>query len=108
MLLIILLGAITKLAMVSTYCDIGPINRNITDWTKVSSFVNVFILNMSNKFTNRIWVPTNYLLSQFTGTWYWLYHVPHKYDDNLDCPMSIFEAKITSGGRVTGYIYVKR
>jgi hypothetical protein len=35
MLLIILLGVITKMAVVSTECHIGNINRNI-DWTAVS------------------------------------------------------------------------
>jgi hypothetical protein len=37
MLLIILLGVVTKLAVVSADCDIGTINRNYTDWTNVSS-----------------------------------------------------------------------
>jgi hypothetical protein len=37
MLLIILLGVITKLAVVSAHCDIRPANRNYTDWTNVSS-----------------------------------------------------------------------
>jgi hypothetical protein len=35
MLLIILLGIVTKLALVSADCHIGNINRNI-DWTAVS------------------------------------------------------------------------
>jgi hypothetical protein len=45
---------------------------------------------------------------QFAGTWYWLYHVPHKYDENVDCPVSIFESKTKNIGRATGYGYIKR
>jgi hypothetical protein len=109
MLLIILLGVITKLAMVSGHCDIGPVS-NITDWTKVSSsvtLVNIFIVNKRRKCINRKWFSMDNLLMQFTGTWYWTYHAHHKYDDNLDCPTSTFNTKTRTGGRVIGYIYVK-
>jgi hypothetical protein len=57
---------------------------------------------------NRTCVPLNYLPLQFTGTWYWLYHVPHKYDDNVDCPVSIFEAKSQTSGKARAYAYLKR
>jgi hypothetical protein len=39
MLLIILLGVITKLAVVSADCDLGTTNYVLTDWTNVSSSV---------------------------------------------------------------------
>jgi hypothetical protein len=39
MLLIILLGVITKLALVSADCDIEPAKYKVTDWFKVSYFV---------------------------------------------------------------------
>jgi hypothetical protein len=36
MLLIILLGIITKLAVISADCDTDTVNRNVTDWSTVS------------------------------------------------------------------------
>jgi hypothetical protein len=35
MLLIIFFGLIDKLALVTGYCDIGPLQFNDFDWTKV-------------------------------------------------------------------------
>jgi hypothetical protein len=49
MLLMILLGVITKLALVSADCDIEPARFKVTDWPKVSYFVmslNCFNMNM--------------------------------------------------------------
>lgn len=77
MLPIILLGVIARLTVVSADCDIGKLNLNQTDWTN------------------------------FTGTWYWLYHIPHKYDDNLDCPVITYDAITKQFARITTYVYVK-
>jgi hypothetical protein len=40
--------------------------------------------------------------------WYWLYHTPHKYDQNIDCPVTTFEKIANNNGRATAYAYVKR
>jgi hypothetical protein len=45
MLLIILLGVLTKLAVASAHCDIGPVNRNYTDWTNVSCSITSLNVN---------------------------------------------------------------
>jgi hypothetical protein len=48
MLLIILLGAVSKLAVVSAECNIGTTNKTI-DWTNVSysiTLLNIFYVNM--------------------------------------------------------------
>jgi hypothetical protein len=52
MLLMILLGVVTKLALVSADCDIGPAKFKFTDLTDVSYFatsLNCFEMNMRNK-----------------------------------------------------------
>jgi hypothetical protein len=53
-------------------------------------------------------VQLNCVPLQFTGTWYWLYHLPHKYDDNMDCPVTVFEAKPNNIGVVRAYMFLKR
>jgi hypothetical protein len=48
MLLIILLGVITKLGLVSAQCNIGTTNKT-TDWTNVSysaTLLSIFYVNM--------------------------------------------------------------
>jgi hypothetical protein len=48
MLLIFLLGAITKLLVVSADCDIGTTNYITTDWTNVSYSVTSLIVAKEN------------------------------------------------------------
>jgi hypothetical protein len=37
-----------------------------------------------------------------------MYHIPHDYDENLDCPVITYEAITKNIARITTYVYVKR
>jgi hypothetical protein len=52
--------------------------------------------------------PNLSLSVQFNGTWYWLYHIPQKYNEELDCPVSKIEALNRKSGRITTSAYVKK
>jgi hypothetical protein len=73
MLLIILLVAITKLAMISADCDIGDINVNnqslsLPDRTKVSSFVTLPIAVVRG-LRNELSLPAQTLRCGFESHW---------------------------------------
>jgi len=58
MLLIIFLGLIANSALFSSSCNAEPSNLTNFDWTK------------------------------FSGSWYFLLHESHDYENNLDCPVA--------------------
>jgi hypothetical protein len=45
---------------------------------------------------------------QLEGTWYWLYYIPQKYNEELDCPVSVYEPITKHFGKITTHVYVKK
>jgi hypothetical protein len=76
MLLIILLGVITKLAVVSADCDLGTVNRNYTDWTNVSSSATPLNVNAKRRKSNSLNAMCLNTLSDWTVYRYLVLAVP--------------------------------
>jgi hypothetical protein len=53
-------------------------------------------------------LPLYCLSPQLTGTWYWVYHIPQKYNEELDCPVATFEAISNNLAKVTMSVYIKK
>jgi hypothetical protein len=107
MLLIILLGAIARLAVVSADCNISTVNYYNTVWTNVS-----YSLTPPNVIDMKMWKwnqkPFVSVHLQISRTWYWLYHIPQNYNDNLDWPVMAYDPLSNNLGRITTSVYVKR
>jgi hypothetical protein len=47
------------------------------------------------------------LFSQFIGTWYFLYHLPHEHDDNFECPINKFDVPVGNRSKLVIHSYNK-